>query len=71
MRATASQREAGKAEDICFLVEKQLSHVLELECNLQETFERMKQELEAEKGYSTKALFKMLDKSGQGFIDSS
>ena len=45
--------------------------MLELECNLHETFERMKHDLEEMEGFSTKLLFKILDKNSQGFIDSN
>ena len=43
--------------------------MLGLECDLQETFERMKNEMEALKGFSTAQLFKAIDKQGKGFID--
>ena len=69
MRATASQRVTHPAREIELSVEAQLSIVLKFECDFHEVFERMKNELESLKGYSTKRLFKMLDRKNRGFID--
>ena len=69
LRAVTSQRPTHDAESISIHVERQLAVVLSLECDLQETFERMKSELEALKGFSTAQLFKAIDKQGRGFVD--
>ena len=47
LRAIASQRVTQEAECIAIQVERQLAVVLALECDLLETFERMKNELES------------------------
>ena len=59
------------ANEIELTVEAQLSLVLKFECDFHETLERLKNELESTKGYSTKKLFKMIDKKNRGFIDVS
>jgi len=46
-----------------------LSNLLKQECDLHETFERMKMELESLQGFSTKRAFKKIDKEGKGFLD--
>ena len=71
LRATASQRITHPADCIHPGVEVELSNLLKLECDFQETVERMKQELEALKGYSIKKLFSKLDRLKRGFIDVS
>ena len=70
LRAIASQRVTQEAENIAIQVERQLAVVLALECDLLETFERMKNELESLKGFSTAQLFKAIDKQNRGFIDT-
>ena len=47
LRAIASQRVTQEAESIAIQVERQLAVVLALECDLLETYERMKNELES------------------------
>lgn len=69
LRATASQRITGPAENISLKVESLLASFLKFECDFQETVERMKSELESLKGYSIKKLFKKLDRQGRGYID--
>ena len=69
LRATATQRETFASADISYQVERQLAVLLQMECDLQETYERMKSELESVKGFSTAALFKQLDRQKVGFID--
>lgn len=71
MRATASQRITHPADSIHPIVERELGNLLKLECDYQETVERMKVELEALKGYSIKKLFSKLDRLKRGFIDVS
>lgn len=46
-----------------------MSSLLRLECDKQETFERMKNELESLAGFSVKKAFKLLDAKGRGFLD--
>ena len=57
------------ADKIKLDVEVHLASLLRLECDLQETFERMKNELESLAGFSVKKAFKLLDKKGRGFLD--
>ena len=69
LRATATQRETYPVENISIMVEKELAVIIQLECDLQETYERMKVELESIKGFSTASLFKSLDRQKIGFLD--
>ena len=69
LRATASQRVTHPADMIHLNVESLLSKLLQLECDFQETVERLKLELESIKGFSTKKAFKLIDRQGRGFLD--
>ena len=57
------------ADQINIAVEKELSNLLRKECDLQETIECIKLELESLAGFSTKKLFKQLDRQGRGYLD--
>jgi len=71
LRATASQRITHPASQIQIQVEQVLSNLLKQECDLHETVERMKIELESLQGFSTKRAFNKIDRGGKGFLDVS
>lgn len=69
LRAMASQRVTRPADAMHLDVEVHLASLLRFESDMQETFERMKTELESLAGFSTKKAYKLLDVKGRGYLD--
>ena len=62
LRATASQRITNTPDMIAIKVEAELARLFKLECEMQGVFEKLKVEMEGLKGFSTKKLFKKIDR---------